>query len=247
MRKLLVVVDYQNDFVEGALGFEKATTLDEGISRKIQEYTKEGNPVVFTMDTHYKCYLDTREGRNLPIEHCIDETEGWNLFNKTKAVFEKNIEQFKVIKKNVFGIAPYSALELMKNLNSIKEESPIEEVEFVGVVTNMCVISNAVVFQTIFPEATMVIDASLCASFDESLHEKALDVMESMQMKVLNRYDLKQFKETLNSIGIETEDKSMVVILTELSKVFSTLPIRTAEILVKCMSKNNLSFGIFNE
>lgn len=247
MRKLLVVVDYQNDFCSMALGFEKATTLDEGISRKVQEYVREGNPVIFTMDTHYKCYLDTREGRNLPVKHCIDGTEGWELYNKTKDVFENNIEQFKVVKKDVFGIAPYDALQLMRSLNAYGEKNPIEEVEFVGVVTNMCVISNAVVFQTIFPEATMVVDASLCASFDEPLHEKALDVMESMQMRVINRYDIKQFKETLASIGIETEDKSIVAVLSELSKVFSTLPIKTAETIVKCMSNNNLSFAPMDE
>jgi nicotinamidase-related amidase len=180
MKKLLVVIDYQNDFVDGALGFKKAETLEDGIYNKIKSYLNNGHKVVFTYDTHYDNYLETREGKNLPVVHCIINTRGHELYGK--------IKDFKYIKntfhynKKGFGIAPQTMIKLSEEVGS-----DIEEIEIVGVVTNICVISNVVTLQANYRNANIIVDASLCASFDEGLHDKALDVIESLQVKVINR------------------------------------------------------------
>lgn len=180
MKKLLVVVDYQKDFVDGALGFPKASSLEGGICEKISKYLEEGEKVLFTYDTHHDNYLETREGKNLPVVHCIDDSEGHELFGKLKEF--KGNENTLHYKKEAFALSPEDIL-------AIKEEvgENLDTIEFVGVVTNMCVISNVVAFQGEYINSNLVVDASLCASFDDSLHDKALDVIEALQVKVINR------------------------------------------------------------
>ena len=180
MKKLLVVIDYQKDFVDGALGFEKAVTLEEGIFNKVNENLKEGNKVLFTYDTHEINYLQTREGKNLPIVHCIKGSEGHKLFGRLQK-FENN-KNVITYEKYGFGLAPEDMVKISKEIGE-----DLEEIEIVGVVTNICVISNFVMFQSQFRNAEVVVDGSLCASFDESLHEKTLDVIEGLQGKVINR------------------------------------------------------------
>lgn len=175
MKKILVVVDYQNDFVSGTLGFEGAEKLDEAIANKIREYG-EGK-VFFTRDTHTENYLQTREGRNLPVEHCVEDTNGWEIYGETKKALEEvGAEGFN---KESFGL---SITDEVAN----KLPKSVDEVELVGLVSNICVLSNAVIFQTYYPSATIIVDASLTASFDHSLNQKALDVMEGLQVKVIN-------------------------------------------------------------
>ncbi|NFO11106.1 cysteine hydrolase [Clostridium botulinum] len=177
MKKLLVVIDYQNDFVNGALGFKKAKSLEDGIYNKVKDYLDNGDKVIFTYDTHYENYLNTREGKNLPVPHCYIGTKGHKLYGR--------LEEFKDVKntshynKEAFGIAPKDMIRLSEELGL-----DIEEIEFVGVVSNMCVISNVVTFQAQYVNAEITVDGSLCASFDDDLHEKALDVIESLQVKV---------------------------------------------------------------
>lgn len=180
MRKLLVVIDYQNDFVDGTLGFEKAKMLESGIHSKVTEYLEAGNQVLFTYDTHFQSYLETREGKNLPVMHCVENSVGHNLYGTINEFsgFENTIH----IKKEGFGISPKTMLELEQVL-----EAEVEHIELVGVVTNICVVSNAILFQSQFRNAEVVVDASLCASFDNELHEKALDVMAGLQVKIINR------------------------------------------------------------
>lgn len=193
-RRILIVVDYQNDFVDGALGFEGAELLDEGIAKKIREYG-EGN-VFYTLDTHYKIesenedmmkwnYLNTREGKALPIEHCIKGTRGWEVYGETaKALKEVNAVG---IEKLSFGISPEIMYKIFDLQNDVGIDfSDVDEIELVGLVTNMCVLSNAVIFQAQFPNAQIIVDASLCASFDKDLHNKTLDVMRGLQIKVIN-------------------------------------------------------------
>lgn len=179
-KKMLVVVDYQKDFVDGALGFEGAEKLDTGIHDKIREYMDRGDYIVYTKDTHYKNYLDTREGKELPVEHCIEKTEGHNLYGKVASINEEEYGNKFNINKETFG----ACIEGKRLKSAILESM---EIELVGVVTNMCVISNAIVFQSHNVEAQIVVDASLCGSFNRELHEKALDVMEGLQIKVINR------------------------------------------------------------
>ncbi|MDY2632939.1 MULTISPECIES: cysteine hydrolase family protein [unclassified Clostridium] len=180
MKKLLVVIDYQKDFVDGALGFEEAVTLEEGIYNKVNENLKEGNKVLFTYDTHEINYLETREGKNLPVVHCIKGTEGHKLFGKLqKFEHNKNVISYE---KYGFGLAPEDMIKISKEIGE-----DLEEIEIVGVVTNICVISNFVMFQSQYRNADIVVDASLCASFDESLHSKTLDIIEGLQGKVINK------------------------------------------------------------
>lgn len=179
MEKLLVVIDYQNDFVDGALGFEKAVTLEQGIYDKINKYLENGDKVLFTYDTHYEEYLKTREGKNLPVLHCIKGTNGHKLYGKIND-FSK-LENTMHCEKKGFGISPE---DMLKIANEVGED--IKEIELIGVVTNICVISNVVLFQSQYRDADIIVDASLCASFDDSLHEKALDVIEGLQGKVIN-------------------------------------------------------------
>ena len=180
MGKLLVVIDYQKDFVDGALGFQKATTLEEGIYNKVKEYLKAGNKVIFTYDTHFEDYLQTREGKNLPVNHCLRGSEGHKLYGRLREF--SNVENTLHYEKRGFGISPK---DMIKIAEEIGEE--VEEIQLVGVVTNICVISNVVLFQSQYRNAEIIVDGSLCASFDPSLHEKALDVIEGLQGKVINR------------------------------------------------------------
>lgn len=180
MGKLLVVVDYQKDFVNGALGFKKAETLEEGIYNKINKYLEDGNKVLFTYDTHYDKYLETREGKNLPVKHCIIDTEGHELYGKINE-FKGKVNTLHY-NKQAFGISPEDIIKLKKEIGS-----EIEEIELLGVVTNMCVISNVVTLQSAYVNANISVDAALCASFDDGLHDKALDVIEALQVKVTNR------------------------------------------------------------
>ncbi|HEY8444648.1 MAG TPA: isochorismatase family cysteine hydrolase [Bacilli bacterium] len=166
--KLLIIVDYQKDFVDGALGFEKAKLLEERIYQKALNYDN----IIFTLDTHDDNYLNTQEGKNLSIVHCIRDSEGWQLYGKIK-----DLKGTKVI-KNTFGSS---------ELLSLLKESNFQEIELVGLVSNICVLANAVIAKTALPEAKIIVDAKCTASFDEDLHEKALDVMAGLQIEIINR------------------------------------------------------------
>lgn len=176
MNKILVVVDFQNDFVDGALGFQKACELDEKIASKVLLYGK-GN-VFYTLDTHFENYLSTREGRKLPVKHCIKGSEGFKVYGKTKTALES--VHAVALEKYGFG------LDITTEINK-KLPQNIDSVELVGLVSNICVLSNAVIFQTRYREAVITVDASMTASFDDTLNEKALDVMEGLQVNVINR------------------------------------------------------------
>ena len=176
MKKLLIVVDYQNDFVNGSLGSTYAQKIEDNIYNKVKESLNKGIRVIFTKDLHNEdTYMETREGKNLPVIHCIKGKEGSKLYGKL-AEFENN-DDIEIYGKESFGA---------KNLSSIID-GEYEEIELCGVATNICVISNAIIAQTVKPNADIIIDASCCASFDPKLHEYALDVMTGLQMQVVNR------------------------------------------------------------
>ena len=178
MKKILLVVDYQVDFVSGALGFAGAELLDRPIAEKIKEYGK-GN-VFYTLDTHFDNYLDTKEGKNLPVPHCIKGTAGWEVYGETKqALFDANAV---CIEKRSFGI------DLTDETLS-KLPRAVDSVEIIGLVSNICVISNAVILNTLYSDAEITVDAALTASFDDMLNKEALDVMSGLQINVINRKD----------------------------------------------------------
>ena len=177
MNRYLFVIDYQNDFVDGALGFPGAEKLDERIAEKVLSYGK--GKVLFTRDTHFENYLQTREGKNLPVVHCIKGTPGWEVYGKTAEALAQ--VEAKAIDKLVFGMDvtdPATAAVLPESA---------DEIELVGLVSNICVVSNACVLQARYPEARIIVDAALTASMDPGMHEKVLDVLEGFQVKVINR------------------------------------------------------------
>jgi len=173
-RVLYVVTDYENDFVDGALGFPGAEKLDEGIVRRGEEIRRQGGMVVEVHDTHGPDYLDTREGKALPVIHTVPGTKGWEIYGKT-GEWLKTFPHI-LINKPGFGLSPEAVLQLPDG---------VEEIEVVGLVTNMCVISVAVTLRARYPEARVVVHKDLVASFDPELHRKALDVMRGLQMEVV--------------------------------------------------------------
>ncbi len=158
MKKCLIVVDYQNDFVDGSLGFPEAVLLDE---------------VMFTFDTHDEAYMDTQEGRSLPVAHCLKNTFGHALYGRVAEMIEQNDRRFE---KHTFG-----SDELFQFLKSERYES----IELAGVVSNICVISNAVLAKTAQPETPVLVDVHCTASNDAALNRAALDVMRSLQIQII--------------------------------------------------------------
>lgn len=167
MKRALIVVDYQHDFVDGSLGFEAAKLLEQPICDKIAQTRAQGGDVLFTLDTHGPEYLETREGSDLPVPHCLKGTPGWKLYGK---VGDHLAESDRVFEKGAFG-----SLELAACLR----EGGYDAVELVGLVSNICVLSNALLAKAALPEAVVTVDASCTACADPDVNQKALDVMRS--------------------------------------------------------------------
>lgn len=175
MKNALIVIDYQKDFVDGSLGFPKAKELEFPIVKKINEYHQNGDDVLFTFDSHENDYLQTKEGLYLPVIHCTKNSDGWQLYGEvTKA--KKNSDK-------CFYKSSYGSSELFLYLNSCCYES----IELVGLVSNICVISNAILAQTASPDSEIIIDANCIASNSEKLNEASISIMEGMHMKILNQ------------------------------------------------------------
>lgn len=174
MKKLLIIVDYQNDFVDGTLGFEGASKLTSIIKEKIEVYLNNDNDIIYTLDTHKENYLNTMEGSKLPIKHCIKNSKGWEVvkecdyLNKALKVFEK---------------PTFPSLELANYL----KDSEYTEVELCGLVSNICVISNAIMVKSALPNARIFIDANATSSFNKELENKCFDVLEGLHIEVINR------------------------------------------------------------
>ncbi len=171
MKRLLVVVDMQNDFIDGSLGTKEAQAILGAVEEKIRRYEedKEGE-VVFTLDTHFANYLDTLEGKKLPVSHCIKDTEGWKLY--------PSLEQYpgKRYEKSTFG-----CVSMARDL----EKCEYERIEFVGVCTDVCVIANALIMRTVFPGTPIIVDASCCAGVTPEGHKNALEAMKACQIDIV--------------------------------------------------------------
>ena len=181
--KLLVVVDYQKDFVDGDLGFPGAEKLDAGIAAKIRAYSLSGDYILQTMDTHHADYLATREGKHLPVMHCLEGSDGWQTYGQTaEAIAEvADSPRFYRINKATFPVHPRDMMDVLSWIG----DHAITEIELVGLVSNICVISNLCVFQGAFPLAQMVVDPQLIAGFDPKAHEAVLEVMKGLQVQLL--------------------------------------------------------------
>ena len=175
MKKLLIVVDYQKDFVDGALGFPGAERLDSLIAQRIADYRAAGDDVAFTYDTHGSDYAHTQEGRKLPPAHCLFGTPGWELYGETGAA---HLPGDPVFRKPTFP-----SLELAEWLKG----RSYAQVELCGLVSHICVLTNTVMVKAALPETEILVDARLTASYDPVLHEKALDVLEGIQITVTHR------------------------------------------------------------
>lgn len=172
MKRLLIVVDYQNDFVSGSLGFEKAIQLEKSIVETIKEYQNNNDEVIYTMDTHPQNYLETYEGQHLPIEHCIENSKGWELYGKVKNLLQDCL----CFKKETFP-----SLDLANYLKDKK----YQDITLVGVVSHICVLSNAIMVKSAQPYIPIRIDINKTASVDEDVHQKSIDVMKSMQFEII--------------------------------------------------------------
>lgn len=166
---VLVVVDLQNDFIDGALGNDDNDQIVKPIENLIENFDGE---VIFTRDTHHEDYLDTLEGKNLPIKHCIKNSPGWEIRIDTKG--------YKVFDKESFG--SYDLVDYLKELN---EKENIEKVSFVGICTDICVISNAIMVKNALENTHIEVISSICKGTNEENHKTALKAMESVQINVL--------------------------------------------------------------
>lgn len=170
MKKLLVVVDIQKDFVDGALGTKEAVAIIDNAVKKIENF--EGD-IIVTYDTHFENYMETQEGKNLPIPHCIKGTDGWQLNEKIQQAVDK--KGYIAIEKPTFG-----SIDLPKTINK-----NYDEIELIGLCTDICVVSNAILLKANFLETKITIDASCCAGVTPESHNAALLTMKMCQINVI--------------------------------------------------------------
>ena len=164
MSRYLFVIDYQKDFVDGALGFPGAEKLDGKIAEKVIAYGK--GKFLFTRDTHFENYLETPEGKKLPVPHCIKGTKGWEIADGLY------VEGCKIIDKPNFGWPHW-------------DEESLEAVELVGLCTDICVVSNALIIKAMHPDAAVTVDRSCCAGVTVASHEAALNTMAMCQIEII--------------------------------------------------------------
>lgn len=172
--KVLIVVDMQNDFVDGALGSSQATAIVPKVAEKIRQYKVNGDTVIFTRDTHTESYLQTQEGRNLPVPHCIQNTHGWEISD------DLPVGQSTIVDKFTFGSMELPRVILEKCGNVVPDA-----IELVGLCTDICVISNALLLKAGFPEIPIQVDSACCAGVTPESHENALNAMKMCQIKIV--------------------------------------------------------------
>ena len=173
MAKILVVVDMQKDFVDGALGTNEAVAIVDNVAEKIKNHDGD---IIVTYDTHFENYMETQEGKNLPVPHCIKGTDGWQLDSKVQSALQN--KKYKVIEKLIFG-----STELPQYIKSNYNEKEIE-IELIGLCTDICVVSNALLLKANFLETKISVDANCCAGVTVESHNAALTTMKMCQIEV---------------------------------------------------------------
>ena len=171
MQRVLVVVDMQNDFIDGALGTAEAVAIVPKVAEKIKNFD---GTVLYTRDTHEENYMETQEGRNLPVPHCIRGTEGWQIRTELQQAGAE------VVDKPTFG-----SRILAEKLVEMNREEAIESITLIGLCTDICVISNAFVIKAFLPETPIIVDAACCAGVTPKSHERALEAMKVCQIAVV--------------------------------------------------------------
>ena len=174
MKKILIVVDMQRDFIDGALGSKEAMAIVNNVVNKIENFDGD---IIVTYDTHPENYMETQEGKNLPVPHCIKGTDGWMLDSKVQAALDK--KEYKVIEKPTFGSTELP-LYIKENYN------PDEiEIELIGLCTDICVVSNALLLKANFLETKVAVDASCSAGVTPESHNAALTTMKMCQVNIV--------------------------------------------------------------
>lgn len=175
MKRTLIVIDMQNDFIDGALGTKEAQAIVPNVKKKIEEYKARGDEIIFTRDTHFENYLKTNEGKHLPVEHCIENTHGWNVAE------ELDVAECEHINKTSFG---HPFWDIIKDNESVVARF-FDEIEIVGLCTDICVVSNALILKAMYPEIDITVDASCCAGVTPESHQAALTTMKMCQINVI--------------------------------------------------------------
>ena len=170
--KVLVVVDMQNDFIDGALGTKEAVAIVPAVKKEIENFD---GTVLFTRDTHYENYMETQEGRNLPVPHCIKGTPGWEIRSELDV-----LRTGEAIDKVTFGSS-----ELPEVLKKLDSSEKIESITFIGLCTDICVISNVMITKAFFPEVPLFVIGDCCAGVSPETHENALKAMQVCQVTVI--------------------------------------------------------------
>lgn len=173
MKHFLIVVDMQKDFVDGALGTKEAVAIVPSVIKKIEEFDGE---IFVTLDTHGENYMQTMEGKNLPVPHCIKGTEGWELDKAVAAALEK--KGYTPVEKGAFGAAQLPSMVM----NACAGEPC--DIELIGLCTDICVVSNALLLKAIFCESPISVDSACCAGVTPEKHLAALETMRSCQIEV---------------------------------------------------------------
>ena len=168
--KYLIVVDMQNDFIDGALGSEEAVKIVPYVKSLIEHFDGE---VLFTRDTHYENYMETQEGKNLPVPHCVFGTDGWQIRPELDC-----LRKTPAIDKITFGSTELVAM--------LKDKENIESITFVGLCTDICVISNVMLVKAFYPEIPLIVDVKGCAGVTPESHKNALNAMKSVQVSIIN-------------------------------------------------------------
>lgn len=174
MKKILVVVDMQNDFIEGSLGTPEAKSIVKKVVDKIKSFEGE---IYYTRDTHQENYLETMEGKKLPVKHCIEYTEGWRINSQVMSASEG--KKVIVVDKPTFG-----SLELVRRIYEESEDG-IESITLIGLCTDICVISNALNIKSRFWETPIIVDSSCCAGVTPQSHQNALEAMKMCQINIV--------------------------------------------------------------
>ena len=173
MQDILIVVDMQNDFIDGALGTKEAVAIVPRVKEKIPAFS---GPVIFTRDTHPENYMETQEGKNLPVPHCIKGTEGWQIRPELDS-----LRKTEPVDKPGFG-----SVELGRMLLEMNEKEPIASVTLIGLCTDVCVISDALIIKAFLPEVPVKVDAACCAGISPRSHDNSLSAMAMCQVEILN-------------------------------------------------------------
>lgn len=174
MNKVLIVVDMQNDFIDGSLGSPEALKIVDNVIEKIIDINNENSKIICTQDTHFEKYLETLEGQKLPVKHCIINTEGW-LLNKKISQVLKDYKNVCYIQKNTFGYLDWEHL--------IPKDT--EQIELCGLCTDICVVSNALILRALYPNMIIKIDESCCAGVTPESHKNALETMKMCQIDIV--------------------------------------------------------------